>query len=112
MAAAKRRSIARSPCCCAKMRPSSNAAIARAILPLANKAPPLRKILAYCAPFAAASTMIDSRETRDSILGGALTIIQPVTGYRFAIDSILLADFARPRRQDRVLELGCGCGVI
>ena len=53
-----------------------------------------------------------SGETRDTILGGALTIVQPAAGYRFSIDSILLANFARPRKQDRVLELGCGCGVI
>ena len=56
--------------------------------------------------------MIDNRETRDAILGGALTIVQPADGYRFSLDSLLLADFARPRKQDRVLDLGCGCGVI
>jgi tRNA1Val (adenine37-N6)-methyltransferase len=55
---------------------------------------------------------IDSRATRDTILGGALTILQPAAGYRFSIDSILLSNFAKPHRQDRVLELGCGCGVI
>ncbi len=51
-------------------------------------------------------------ETRDTILGGALTILQPAAGYRFSIDSILLGSFAQPRKRDRVLELGCGCGVI
>jgi tRNA1Val (adenine37-N6)-methyltransferase len=55
----------------------------------------------------------DSRcESRDTILGGALTIIQPSAGYRFSIDSILFGSFAQPRKRDRVLELGCGCGVI
>jgi tRNA1Val (adenine37-N6)-methyltransferase len=57
-------------------------------------------------------TIASRRETRDNILGDALTILQPATGYRFSIDSILLGNFAKPRRNDRVLELGCGCGVI
>ncbi|MGH7843462.1 MAG: methyltransferase, partial [Candidatus Binataceae bacterium] len=39
-------------------------------------------------------------------------MVQPRAGYRFSIDSILLARFARPRRCDRLLELGAGCGVI
>lgn len=51
-------------------------------------------------------------ETVDTILGGALTIVQPVCGYRFSIDAILLARFARPRPRDRMLELGAGCGVV
>lgn len=53
-----------------------------------------------------------SDETIDTILSGALTIVQPANGYRFAIDSILLARFAEIRPRDRVLELGAGCGVI
>jgi tRNA1Val (adenine37-N6)-methyltransferase len=51
-------------------------------------------------------------ETIDSILGGALTLVQPRNGYRFSIDSILLGRFVRARSRDRVLELGAGCGVI
>jgi tRNA1(Val) A37 N6-methylase TrmN6 len=51
-------------------------------------------------------------ETRDAILGGALTIIQPRRGYRFSVDSILLGRFALARPRERVLELGAGCGVI
>jgi tRNA1Val (adenine37-N6)-methyltransferase len=51
-------------------------------------------------------------ETIDTILGGALTLVQPRSGYRFSIDSILLGRFVRVRRRDRVLELGAGCGVI
>jgi tRNA1Val (adenine37-N6)-methyltransferase len=53
-----------------------------------------------------------SAQTFDPILGGTLTIVQPCTGYRFAIDSILLARFAHPRPGARVLELGAGCGVV
>ncbi|MBV8453123.1 MAG: methyltransferase [Deltaproteobacteria bacterium] len=51
-------------------------------------------------------------QTVDSILGGALALVQPSAGYRFTIDSILLARFAHPRRRARVLELGAGCGVV
>jgi tRNA1Val (adenine37-N6)-methyltransferase len=55
---------------------------------------------------------INQAQTVDTILGGALTIVQPSGGYRFAIDSILLARFARPGQRARVLELGAGCGVV
>ena len=55
---------------------------------------------------------MDQAQTIDTILGGALTIVQPGYGYRFAIDSILLGRFACPRRHARILELGAGCGVI
>jgi tRNA1Val (adenine37-N6)-methyltransferase len=55
---------------------------------------------------------IDQAQTIDTILGGAVAIVQPAAGYRFAIDSILLARFARPRRSARILELGAGCGVV
>ena len=53
-----------------------------------------------------------SDETGDLILSGAITIVQPQKGYRFSVDSILLARFASARARDRVLELGAGCGVI
>jgi len=55
---------------------------------------------------------IRSDETLDTILGGALTVVQPRDGYRFSVDAILLARFATARSRDRVLELGGGCGVI
>ncbi len=55
---------------------------------------------------------IAGAQSVDPILGGALRIVQPACGYRFAIDSILLARFARPAQSARVLELGAGCGVV
>jgi tRNA1Val (adenine37-N6)-methyltransferase len=55
---------------------------------------------------------INPAQTVDTILSGGLTIVQPSGGYRFAIDSILLARFARPRQRAQVLELGAGCGVV
>jgi tRNA1Val (adenine37-N6)-methyltransferase len=51
--------------------------------------------------------------TQDGIFSRALTIWQPKRGYRFNIDAVLLALFARPYAQKaRVLELGTGSGVI
>ncbi len=41
----------------------------------------------------------------------SLSIRQPESGYRFSIDSILLADFAASFCGQRVLDLGTGCGV-
>jgi tRNA1(Val) A37 N6-methylase TrmN6 len=54
----------------------------------------------------------ESSETCDSILGGRIQVIQLRNGYRFSIDSILLARFVSVRSRDRVLELGAGTGVI
>ena len=51
-------------------------------------------------------------ETMDIIFQGRLRIIQPERGYRFSIDSVLLAGLTRVRPQDRVVDLGTGCGVI
>ena len=53
-----------------------------------------------------------SNETRDTILDGSITLIQPKHGYRFSIEAILLARFAHANTRDRILELGAGCGVV
>lgn len=37
---------------------------------------------------------------------------QPEQGYRFSVDSLLLASFAAPGQESIVADLGCGCGVI
>jgi tRNA1Val (adenine37-N6)-methyltransferase len=52
-----------------------------------------------------------SEETLDGALGGAVRILQHRRGYRFSLDSILLADFASPA-QGRVVDLGTGSGVV
>ncbi len=54
----------------------------------------------------------ESSETCDAILGGRIRIIQPRRGYRFSVDSVLLARFVMVRKSDRVIELGAGTGVI
>jgi tRNA1Val (adenine37-N6)-methyltransferase len=57
-------------------------------------------------------TINSSNETRDTILDGSITLIQPKHGYRFSIEAILLARFAHAHARDRVLELGAGCGIV
>src|SRR5271155_1135707 len=54
----------------------------------------------------------NDHETRDTILDGSITLIQPRHGYRFSLEAILLGRFARATSRDRVLELGAGCGVV
>lgn len=56
-----------------------------------------------------------SVETRDSIFlrdAGTVIINQPRRGHRFTIDSVLLADFCRIKRADRILEPGAGTGIV
>jgi tRNA1Val (adenine37-N6)-methyltransferase len=53
--------------------------------------------------------------THDSISvrgAGTVNIVQPKTGFRFTLDSLLLADFCCIKPRDRILELGAGTGVI
>jgi tRNA1Val (adenine37-N6)-methyltransferase len=53
--------------------------------------------------------------TRDSISlrsAGIVSITQQKKGFRFTLDSLLLADFCRIKPRDRVLEPGAGTGVI
>lgn len=51
-------------------------------------------------------------ETLDTLRGGAVKIIQHQSGYRFSVDPVLLANFATVNDGDRVLDLGCGSGII
>jgi tRNA1Val (adenine37-N6)-methyltransferase len=44
--------------------------------------------------------------------GYGLKLYQPVKGYRFSVDSLLLAEFAHPGKRDRVADMGTGCGVV
>lgn len=51
-------------------------------------------------------------ETVDEILKGKLKVIQKIRGYRFSIDALLLAHFVHVKKNDRVLDMGTGSGVI
>ena len=48
----------------------------------------------------------------DDILYGFLHMVQPQTGPRINMDTVLLAGFARPQAGERVIELGCAHGGI
>lgn len=55
---------------------------------------------------------LDDKVTQDQFLDGRLTLLQPRTGYRAAIDPILLAAAIDIRPGQSVLELGCGNGIV
>jgi tRNA1Val (adenine37-N6)-methyltransferase len=51
-------------------------------------------------------------ESRDSLFDGELICFQHRTGYRFSIDSVLVAHFTDVKLNDCILDLGCGSGII
>jgi tRNA1(Val) A37 N6-methylase TrmN6 len=52
-----------------------------------------------------------SSTTDDTLLGGKVKFRQPASGYRAAIDPVLLAASVPDAVQGRVLDLGCGAGA-
>jgi len=50
--------------------------------------------------------------TTDTLLGGALRLLQPKAGYRVNVDSLLLVAFAGERRVDHAVDLGAGVGAL
>ena len=53
--------------------------------------------------------MVDT--TRDTILGGQVTIFQPIAGYRVAIDPVLLAATIPAGPGEKILDVGSGTGA-
>lgn len=51
-------------------------------------------------------------ERLDDLQCGGLMLIQRPDVFRFGTDSVLLADFAAPRKKDVAVDLGCGTGAI
>jgi len=51
-------------------------------------------------------------ETLDEIFQGSLKVIQKRMGYRFSLDPILISHFVQTDKDQRVLDLGTGCGII
>lgn len=49
--------------------------------------------------------------TEDRLLGGRVRLVQPATGYRAAIDPVLLAAAVPAEDGDTVLDVGCGVGA-
>ncbi len=50
--------------------------------------------------------------TLDTLFDGRIMLRQPLSGYRFSVDPILLAHHCGPLCRERVLDMGTGCGVI
>lgn len=50
--------------------------------------------------------------TIDKILGGRVSLEQPATGFRVAVDTILVAAAVPARAGQRILDMGCGVGGI
>ncbi|HES59868.1 MAG TPA: methyltransferase domain-containing protein, partial [Caldithrix sp.] len=53
-----------------------------------------------------------SEETLDEILNSSFRLYQKKKGYRFSLDSLLLANFVSLKNTKSVIELGCGNGVV
>ena len=51
-------------------------------------------------------------ERLDDLQCGGLKLIQRREVFRFGTDSVLLADFASPKKKDRAVDPGCGTGAI
>jgi tRNA1Val (adenine37-N6)-methyltransferase len=51
-------------------------------------------------------------ETLDTFFDGRLQILQKKKGYRFSIDAVLLGQFSRIRKNENVIDLGTGCGIL
>lgn len=50
--------------------------------------------------------------TEDLILNGKIKLCQPKHGYRIAIDPILLASVVELKKEQTILDVGCGVGTI
>ena len=51
-------------------------------------------------------------QTKDTFFNGRIKVLQHRDGYRFSIDAVLLAAFSAPEAEDRIVDLGAGCGII
>jgi tRNA1(Val) A37 N6-methylase TrmN6 len=56
--------------------------------------------------------MDNSRLSEDTLYQGDLVCCQYVDGYRFSVDAILAAHFCPISGAARILDLGCGSGII
>lgn len=55
---------------------------------------------------------MDADTTLTPFLRGRIRVHQPERGYRFNIDSVVLAGFAWAREGERLLDLGAGTGIL
>jgi tRNA1(Val) A37 N6-methylase TrmN6 len=65
-----------------------------------------------CCATPARSPAVPAPETSlDQLLGGRVALAQPATGYRAAIDPVLLAAAVDAVQGERAVDLGCGVGA-
>jgi tRNA1(Val) A37 N6-methylase TrmN6 len=50
--------------------------------------------------------------TDDSLFEGRIRCMQHDSGYRFSLDAVLLGNFISVRPGERILDLGCGNGIV
>ncbi|HSL61479.1 MAG TPA: methyltransferase [Desulfotignum sp.] len=50
--------------------------------------------------------------TADTLSDPPLTLFQPRSGYRFSLDSLILAAHILPAPGSHLVDVGCGCGII
>jgi len=48
----------------------------------------------------------------DPLFNGKIKISQPETGYRFSMDSIILAAHVLPEGFEKIIDIGCGCAIM
>jgi len=58
------------------------------------------------------STDLQTKISTDTLLGGQVTILQPMEGYRAAIDPVLLAASVLAKSGQHVLDVGSGTGAV
>jgi len=58
------------------------------------------------------SRIPSSDETLDTFFSGGLHILQKKRGYRFSADAVLLSQFINLRNDEKVIDLGTGCGIL
>jgi len=61
---------------------------------------------------AARHALIQEDERLDDLQLGGMKILQKRSGFRFGMDAVLLADFAKIEARDRVADFGTGTGVL
>src|ERR1035437_7423015 len=56
--------------------------------------------------------MINEDERIDDLQYKGLRLIQKIKGFCFGVDAVLLANFANIKKNDIVIDLGTGTGII
>ncbi|MDY6863931.1 MAG: methyltransferase [Thermodesulfobacteriota bacterium] len=55
---------------------------------------------------------ISDSEKIDPFLKRRLLVIQKKDGYRFSVEAVILANYIDPSKDDKLIDLGTGCGII